>query len=62
MRRVPCSGAKTASRRWAKPNTGVSEHKSIASVTARHSGFTYPSVAAVIEIEVAPVAGTQPQS
>src|SRR5260370_1404720 len=48
--------------RQPKPHTGASEHKPCAAVTARHDGFTYPAVAAVIEIEITPVAGMPPQS
>jgi len=61
VNQAPGVGANQAPRQ-AKPNTGASEHKPIAPVTARHDGFAYPSVASVIEIEITPVAGMPPQS
>ena len=47
--------------RQPKPDTGKAERAPIEIVASRHDGFTYPAVDAVVEVEIVPVAPSQPQ-
>lgn len=60
VNQAPGTGPDQAPRQ-AKPNTGASEHMPIAPVADRQDGFTYPSVAEVIEIEIRPMVAKKPQ-
>lgn len=53
VNQAPGAGPDQAPRQ-AKPDTGTFEHVAIDLVTNRHDGFTYPSVEAVIDVEVMP--------
>lgn len=53
VNQAPGAGPDQAPRQ-AKPDTGAVEHVAIDLVANRHNGFTYPSVEAVIDVEVMP--------
>jgi hypothetical protein len=53
INQTPGAGSDQAPRQ-PKPNTGAAERMPIDLVQNRHDGFTYPPVAAVIEVEIEP--------
>ena len=60
INQAPGAGPDQAPRQ-ARPNTGEAERVAIDFVAGRRDGFVYPPVAAVIEVEIAPVGATSSQ-